>query len=78
MNAIADVVTHPLVWPIAAAVLAGLLATVLSRWSAFVCKVLALAASICVLVGGITLAGAGALSERWVWVEGLTENVSLV
>jgi len=55
MNEILDVLQHPLVSPIAIALIAGALAYLLSRWSPFVCKLLALVAGAWVLVGGIVI-----------------------
>jgi len=77
MNSIADVALHPLVWPVTVTLAGGLLVYLLSRWSAFVCRGIALLAGACVLVGGLAVVGHDPGAFRWVWAAGLAKDVSL-
>ena len=77
MNEIMDILAHPMVRPIALALAAGALAYFLSRWSAWLCKCLALIAGAGVLLGGIDLWQMLKASASWTWVEELVPNVSL-
>jgi len=78
MRQIVDILTQPLLFPIAVAMAAGALAYLLSRFSPLACKFLAIAAGVCVLGGGVAIVPLiGAERFEWTWVERLTENVSL-
>jgi len=78
MRQIVDILTQPLLFPIAVAMAAGALAYLLSRFSPLACKFLAMAAGVCVLGGGVAIVPLiGAERFQWTWVERLTENVSL-
>ncbi|HUU21360.1 MAG TPA: proton-conducting transporter membrane subunit, partial [Phycisphaerae bacterium] len=68
MKEIFDAAMHPLVLPVAFALLLGALAYVLSRWSPFVCKVLAAVAGAGVLAGGILICAQapGGLAKPWI------------
>ena len=61
---------HPLVLPIASVMGLGIIAYVLSRWSALACKVLALAAAIAVIWTGLAISSLDAdqADFRWTWV----------
>jgi formate hydrogenlyase subunit 3/multisubunit Na+/H+ antiporter MnhD subunit len=67
----------PLVWPVTVTLVAGALAFALARWSSLVCKVLAVLAALCVLVEGIVILARDIPPLRWVWVQELTESISL-
>ena len=76
MTEIFDILVHPLVLPIAVAMVLGALAYVLSRWSPLICRSLALLAGACVLVCGLSIASCEQMTASWQWVQ-LTESVSL-
>ena len=76
MREIFDLLIHPLVSPVAVALILGALAYILSRWSPFVCRFLALLAGACVLACGLSLAGFPKITASWQWVQ-LTDSISL-
>ena len=78
MDTIAEILFHPLVTPIALAAVVGAVAYMLSRASPVACRLLALIASVAVLVFGILIASAPGEAFRRVWVEALLPDVSLV
>ena len=78
MDKLYQIVSEPLIFPIAAALVIGALAYVLSRWSPFVCKVLALVAVFLVIYGGVQIVESPqAPTYSWTWVE-LTDNIEFV
>jgi len=68
MNEILDILLNPLMLPIVIALAAGALAYALSRWSPFVCRLLALVSCTCVLVALIAAAAGPQASFRATWV----------
>ncbi len=63
-----ELLSHPLVWPIALSLAIGLVAYVLSRAAPFVAKALALAAAVVVLIGGLSIllqTPDAVLSDTW-------------
>jgi len=75
------VVHHPLMVPILGALALGALAYVFSRWSSWICKLLALAAGALALGGGILILKYPDLSFSWRWIllsEGVTLSVELL
>ncbi len=77
MSEIFDALSHPLVSPIVIALLLGGIAYVLSRGSTFVCKLLAIAGSVLVLMGGVAILRYHTdKSIDWAWVE-LTSDITL-
>ncbi len=77
MKEIADILTHPMVRPIALALAAGTLAYFLSRWSPWLCKCLALIAGAGALAGGIDLWQMGDGQVSWTWGKELVAGVAL-
>ena len=81
MNQIVEVLSNPLVQPIAIALVAGAVLYVLSRWSAPACRLVALAAGVWVLVSAIGLLRLPAgESVKWDWLtltKGLTISAHL-
>ena len=77
MNQIVEVLSNPLVQPIAIALVAGAVLYVLSRWSAPACRVVALAAGVWVLISAIGLLRLPAgESAKWDWLT-LTKGLTI-
>jgi len=62
MEQVIEIISHPLVMPIVAPLLLGALAYAVSRWSAFLSKIFAVAAAAVVLAGGVYILRIGDLS----------------
>ncbi len=77
MEEIVVILAHPLTAPIVIALAAGLLAYILSRWSPFLCKFLALLAGAAVIAGGVNILQFPTVKTFfWPWVR-LTQTVRL-
>ncbi len=80
MNELVEIVSHPLVCPIAITLALGLLGYVFSRICPFISKMLALAAGVAVLVCGISILRNAVQPFGWVWIDlgaGLIFSVDL-
>jgi len=75
MNDLAGILCHPLMLPITAALAAGLVAYVVSRWSPLICKLLALAAAAWTTLAGIWILRTGSSHLTWQWAR-ITENIA--
>ena len=79
MDELLNNVNHPLVLPIVTGMGLGVLAYVLSRWSALACKVLALAAAVALLwLGILTLDAPATFNWKWVTLVEGTEKTKEV